>query len=141
MNGVLADTSVWIAYFKGRLEDMRVSDALDYLLSGDEAVVNDVILTELLPAMQARGEMEAADLMGSVRCPALEIDWSGLRSLQKDCLRAGINKVGIPDLIIAQQAMQLDIPLFSIDRHFELISQVAPLRFWPRQNRSANRKS
>ena len=40
MNGVLADTSVWIAYLKGRPEDKRVADALDYLLSGDEAVVN-----------------------------------------------------------------------------------------------------
>ena len=33
MNGVLADTSVWIAYLKGRPEDKRVADALDYLLS------------------------------------------------------------------------------------------------------------
>ena len=141
MTGVLADTSVWIAYFKGRSEDKRVSDALDYLLSGDEAIVNDVILTELLPAMQARGEMEAADLMGSVRCPSLEIDWSGLRSLQKDCIRAGINKIGIPDLIIAQQSMRLDVPLFSLDKHFELIAKVAPLRLWPKQHRNTRRKS
>ena len=141
MSGVLADTSVWIAYFKGRAEDKSASDALDYLLTGDEALVNDVILTELLPSMQARGEAEAANLMGSLRCPALEIDWKGLRNLQKDCLCAGINKVGIPDLIIAQQAMRLDIPLFSLDRHFELIAKVAPLRLWPRQHRSARRKS
>ena len=141
MNGVLADTSVWIAYFKGRQEDRHISDALDYLLSGDEVVVNDIVLTELLPAMQARGEMEVADLMGSLRCPALEIDWNGLRDLQKECIRAGINKVGIPDLIIAQQAMRLEIPLFSIDRHFELIARVAPLCLWPRQHRSAKRKS
>jgi len=141
MNGVLADTSVWIAYLKGRPEDKRVADALDYLLSGDEAVVNDVILTELLPAMQARGEMEAAALMGSLRCPALEIDWKGLRDIQTECLRAGINKVGIPDLIIAQQAVRLDMPLFSLDRHFELIAQVLPLCLWPRQHRSAKRKS
>jgi len=35
----------------------------------------------------------------------------------------GLNRVGVPDLIIAQNALQNDIPLFSFDRHFEIMKK------------------
>ena len=60
MNGVLADTSVWIAYFKGRQEDRHISDALDYLLSGDEAVVNDVMRMTMKKLTQGATRLAAA---------------------------------------------------------------------------------
>ena len=60
MNGVLADTSVWIAYLKGRPEDKRVADALDYLLSGDEAVVNDVMRKTMGKLKQGATRLAAA---------------------------------------------------------------------------------
>ena len=62
---------------------------------------------------------------------ALEIDWPDIRALQETCLRSGINKVGLPDLIIAQQAIRLGIPLFSLDRHFTLMSRHVNLVLWP----------
>ena len=34
--------------------------------------------------------------------------------------------------MIAQQAIQLDVPLFSLDRHFALMAQHTSLRIWPR---------
>ena len=55
----------------------------------------------------------------------------GVRALQETCLRSGINKVGLPDLIIAQQAIRLGIPLFSLDRHFTLMSKHVSLALWP----------
>ena len=131
MNGVLVDTSVWVAYFRGRKADRATAEALDYLLSGDEAVVNDVILSELLPFMVVRGEKDCADALSAVHSPAVEIDWKGVRTLQEACLRHGINKVGIPDLIIAQQAMRLGIPLFSLDGHFALMAKYCDLKLWP----------
>ena len=131
MNDVIVDTSVWVAYFRGRKEDQTTAEALDYLLSGDEALVNDVILSELLPFMIVRGEKRCADALSAVRSPALAIDWAGIRVLQETCLRNGINKVGIPDLIIAQQAMALGLPLFSLDGHFALMSKCCGLKLWP----------
>ena len=53
---VLVDTSVWISFFRGRKDEAEVCEALDYLLSGDEVVVNDVILSELLPPIVVRKE-------------------------------------------------------------------------------------
>ncbi len=131
MNGVIVDTSVWIAFFRGLPEDKATSDALDYLLSGDEAIVNEVILTELVPFLNVRGETERAASLFALLSPDLDTDWHELRMLQETCLRAGINKVGIPDLMIAQQAMRLNMPLFSIDKHFPLIAKVSSLCLWP----------
>lgn len=36
-------------------------------------------------------------------------------------LKNGINKVGIPDLIIIQQVVDQKISLFSFDKHFKLM--------------------
>ena len=37
MNDVIVDTSVWVSYFRGDKAGKRAADALEYLLSGDEA--------------------------------------------------------------------------------------------------------
>lgn len=131
MSSVLVDTSVWIAYFRGREEEKVIADALAYLISGDEAVVNDVILTELVPFMNVRGETACVDALSALRSPKLDIDWPGLRMLQETCISNGINKVGIPDLMIAQQSISLGIPIFSLDGHFALMAQCTPLHLWP----------
>lgn len=133
MNGVLVDTSVWISYFRGRPEERNIADGLDYLLSGDEVLVNDVVLSELIPAMEMRGEAEAVEVMKAIRRPELAVDWEEIRRMQLICLKNGINKVGIPDLMIAWQALLLDVPLFTLDRHFLLMSTPLELRLWPKQ--------
>ena len=43
----------------------------------------------------------------------------------------GINKVGIPDLMIAQQSIQGGSPVFSLDGHFRQMAKKLPLRLWP----------
>ena len=131
MRDVIVDTTVWIAYFRGSKSDKGIADALDYLLSGDEAVLNEVILSELLPFIRVRGEQDCAEAISAVRSPGLDIDWEGIRTLQETCLRNGINKVGIPDLIIVQQAIRLGIPVFSLDAHFKLMAKCTPLKLWP----------
>ena len=128
---VLVDSTVWISYFRGTKGEERIAEALDYLLSGDEASVNEVIRTEVMPMMTVRGE--DASLLEAVRCSALSIDWMDVRALQVKCLRSGLNKVGIGDLVIALDAVSRDEPLFSLDRHFRLIKKALPaLRLWPK---------
>ena len=131
MQGVMVDTSVWVAYFREGDAAKSVADALDYLLSGDEVVTNEIILTELIPFMRLRREKRAEEALLALPNPELRIDWPGVRALQEKCLRAGINSVGIPDVIIALHSKGLDIPLFSIDRHFRLLAPLCGLRLWP----------
>ena len=131
MPGVMVDTSVWVAYFRGGKDFYPVADALDYLLADGDVVVDEIILSELLPFMRIRGEAEAEDALLALDNPPLAPDWPQLRQWQEQCLRHGVNKVGIPDLLIAQHAKALGVPLFSLDRHFPLMAPLVGLELWP----------
>lgn len=122
---VLVDSSVWIAFFRGVETSAR---ALDTLLSEDRVVVNALILCELVPALRLRKEHNVVSLLRDVRQLPLRIDWKKVESHQVLCMRNGINGVGIPDLIIAQNAMDAEVPLLSLDKHFRLMETCMPLR-------------
>jgi len=47
---VLIDTSVWIDYFKGAKD----SEKLDYLIDNNLVLINDLILTELIPLLKIK---------------------------------------------------------------------------------------
>lgn len=120
---VLVDTSVWVAYFRGA-GDLTT---MDWLIEEDLLVTNDLILAELTPALLFRGERELVALLGEVERFPLALDWDGIIDMQVTCLRNGINKVGIPDLIVAQQVIQSSFSLFTLDKHFRLMSRYMPL--------------
>lgn len=120
---VLVDSSAWIAYFRGAGDPAP----LDWLIEEGLAVTNDLILAELTPALVIRGETEIVRLLREIERIPMTIEWAGIVELQITCLRNGINKVGIPDLIVAQHAMQNDLALLTLDKHFRLLSRHAGL--------------
>jgi predicted nucleic acid-binding protein len=120
---VLVDSSVWVAYFRGASD----LPSLDWLIEEGLVVTNDLILAELTPALLVRGERKLVGLLREIECIPLALDWEGIIEMQVTCLRNGINKVGIPDLIVAQQALLHNLSLFSLDKHFRLLSKHVPL--------------
>lgn len=120
---VLVDSSVWVEYFRGS----RGDGALDLLIEENLVVVNDLILAELIPALHLRRQRKLVGLMREISRPPLTIDWDDIIQMQIVCLRNGINEVGIPDLVIAQHAIQNGLELFSRDRHFGLLARHVPL--------------
>lgn len=113
---VLIDSSVWIEYFKtGGIEK------LDRLIEEDLACINELILTELAPALMLKKETDILEGLQAVSMIPLNIDWEIVRDYQLMNLKNGINKVGIPDLIILQQVIDEKITLFSFDKHFKLM--------------------
>lgn len=120
---VLIGSSVWVAYFRG------VSDVtmVDWLIEEGVIVTNDLVLAELTPPLFVRGERKLISLLREIECVPLTIDWDGIIEMQVICLRNGINKVGIPDLIIAQHAIQNNLSLFSLDKHFAFLGRYMPL--------------
>ena len=120
---VLVDSSIWVEYFRGSSNDGR----LDFLIEENLVVVNDLILAELIPALHLRRQRKLIGLMREIVCPPLEVDWDDLIKIQIACLKHGINKVGIPDLMIAQHAIQNHLELYTRDKHFKLIGQHVPL--------------
>ena len=120
---VLVDSSVWIDYFRG----IGSGNALDSLIDENVVVVNDLILAELLPALHMRRQRKLISLLKEIARSPIHVEWDDIVQMQITCLRNGINKVGIPDLIIAQHAIQNGLELFSHDKHFAKLSRHIPL--------------
>ena len=115
---VLVDSSVWIAFFKGDIQ----SHILNTLLDSNTLCINDLILAELIPSIQHKKEYELRDLLLEITAIPLNIKWNGIIEMQTINLKNGINKVGIADLLIAQQVKNNDVSLYTLDRHFQLMS-------------------
>ncbi len=115
---VLVDTSIWIEYFKGR----EIALPLNGLIDTNNICVNDLILSELIPSINHKNDNELKELLFAINNIHLEINWNQVIHMQTVNLQNGINKVGIPDLIIAQNAIDNHLELYAIDKHFKLMS-------------------
>jgi predicted nucleic acid-binding protein len=116
---VLVDSSVWIDYFRDRGE----ADALELLIEENLVVTNDLILAELIPPLKLQKRKQVIALLREVKRQPVVIDWEAIIEFQTVCLANGINGIGIPDLIIAQNALQGGLKLMANDRHFRLLSK------------------
>lgn len=120
---VLVDSSVWIEYFR----NSKYPTELDFLISENLIVTNDLILAELIPYMHIQKQTRLINLMQEIDRVPLNINWPDIITMQVACIKNGINGVGIPDLIIVQHAIQNNYVLLAEDRHFKLISRYVPL--------------
>lgn len=121
---VIVDTSIWVDYFKGGTH----SSELDFLIDENLVAINEVILAELVPYLKLKRQNRLIELLSKVSNVPMNIDWNNIIDLQVKCLRSGINSVGIPDLIIAQNALSHSCAIYSLDKHFRLLSGVVKLR-------------
>jgi hypothetical protein len=121
---VLVDTSVWINY----LRDRKFGASLDILIDENLIVVNELILSELTPTLALQGQSKFIALLQLFPVQPIFIDWNEIRLIQTRCLRKGFNGIGIPDLIIAQNAIQNRTPLYTLDKHFRLLVEITQLK-------------
>ena len=121
---VLVDTSVWIDYFRSGDDNHR----LDLLIDENIVVTNDLILAELIPFLKIRKQKSIIELLKNINNLQLQIKWDEIIEFQVKCLKKGINGVGIPDLIIAQNAKQNDCEIYSLDTHFKLLSKALNIK-------------
>ena len=115
---ILVDSSVWIDYFR----DGKYSNQLDYYIEQNIISTNDLILAELIPVLKLKRKFPVVSLLRNITIIPLVINWENIINYQTTCLKHGINKVGIPDLIILDNVIQNDLTLFSLDKHFKLIN-------------------
>lgn len=121
---ILVDSSVWIDYFRGG----NISEVLDKYIDENLICINHLILAELVPALKLRKQNRLISLLYEVSKSPMHINWDKIISYQTICLKHGINKVGIPDLIIADHAIENDLILFTLDKHFKLINAYTDLK-------------
>lgn len=120
---VLVDTSVWIAY----LRSGNYSEPLDFFIDENLIVTNDLILAELIPFLKLRNQKKLISPLQHIKRLELMIAWDQIIEYQYQCLKNGMNGVGIPDLIIAQNAIQNHCAVFSQDNHFYLMRDILNL--------------
>jgi predicted nucleic acid-binding protein len=121
---ILVDSSIWIDYFRGG----ESSEVMDSYIDENIICTNYLILSELIPALRIRKKYKLIELLNEVSKVPLTINWNRIIDYQTLCLKNGINKVGIPDLIIVDNTMENDLMLFSLDKHFKLMSNHIDLK-------------
>ena len=123
---VLVDTSIWIDYFRGG----NNSKDIDFLIDENIIVTNEIILAELIPYLKIKKQLKVINLLHEVNRLPLNIHWEEIIEFQVKCLKGGTNGVGIPDLIIAQNAKQNSCEIYSLDKHFRLLNQVIKVNLY-----------
>jgi hypothetical protein len=126
---ILVDTSVWIDYFRER-NNPPTRQLREVLDAGVPFAVTPIIVQELVQG--AANEHEFDLLRGYFATQRtvlpddpLQIHCRAAR-LYFDCRRSGRTPRSSVDCLIAQTAIDHDLPLLHNDRDFERIAAVAP---------------
>ncbi|MFW6138971.1 MAG: PIN domain-containing protein [Spirochaetota bacterium] len=123
MSKILVDTTIWIEYFRS-----QGFTILNELIENNQVCINDLILAELIPYLQIKEKYELIESLESIEKIEIKINWEMIIQMQVKNLKNGINKVGIPDLIVLQNVIENNLVLFSIDKHFELMRDLFDYR-------------
>ena len=131
---ILVDTSVLIPYLKGR--ETATTAFLDRILSEDvEVALTPEIVQEVLQG--ARNETEWLTLKRYLSSQTMLFPADPLRShieaarIYYDCRRRGLTVRSTLDCVVAQAALEQDVPILHDDRDFEAIRHVRPLKTLP----------
>lgn len=118
-SGILADTSVWIEFFKQRSE---TGDALEALILQGSVRVCGVILFELVQGVKS--EAERSKILGAVsHLPYVEMSpslWQKTGDLSSSIRKKGLT-IPLSDILIAAVALEYNLTVFTLDGHFEQI--------------------
>jgi len=123
-DGVLVDTSVFISFFRGT----GYADEVVNLLNDSRVVITGIIIAELLQGIKEAGEKQRiAELFRAVH--SLEITtalWVKTGILASSLREKGIT-LPLTDIAIAVIALEHDLQVFTLDRHFR---QIAGLKLY-----------
>ena len=121
---VLVDTSVWIEYFRNG----NNFEKLDFLIDENLVATNDLILAELIPFLKVRNQGKLINLLHKINKYEIVVNWGQIIDYQYSCLKKGLNGIGIPDLIIVQNAKQNHCSIYSLDKHFNRMENILNIK-------------
>lgn len=121
-DGVLVDTSVLISFFKGTHE---LVEEVTKLLQNNRAVITGIIIAELLQGMKLlREEQTFAELLTALCHLELTNDiWIKTGKTALLLRRKGVS-LPLSDVAIATLAIEHNLSIFTLDKHFEQIPNV-----------------
>lgn len=119
---IIADTSVWIEYFKG---NAKIAAFLEENLLNENIYINGIIIAELLECIKTQKEAEAISSAIST-VPYLETgydNWIFSGNLSASLRKKGIT-LPLSNIIIAAAAIKNGMSIATLDRHFMQIQEV-----------------
>jgi tRNA(fMet)-specific endonuclease VapC len=121
-DNILADTSVWIEFFKTR---STTGDELEKLIKEQRAWTCGIVLFELIKGVKS--EAEKTTILNTLL--SLEyIEMSPLLWKNAGEIAASLKKQGknlpMSDILIAALAIEYNLQIFTLDKHFEQIPGV-----------------
>jgi len=118
-NNVLADTSVWIEFFR---PDTAAGKLLETLLSENSVVTCGTVLFELMQGVKSDKEKTVVmnALSGLSYLEMNEQLWQKSAELSSSLKKKGLT-LPLSDIFIAAIAIEHDLSVFTLDRHFEQI--------------------
>jgi hypothetical protein len=125
---VIVDTCIWASFFAKPASAEK--HAVDVLLDHDRVAILGVILGEVLLGVRRTDHADwvASRLRQSHYVEALWDDWRLAAQLGRDLAALG-HKLPLTDLIVAAVAKRLGLNVYTVDPHFDLISNLK--RHWP----------
>jgi predicted nucleic acid-binding protein len=117
---ILVDTSVWIDWSNDKTCAQAIE--LDRLLGADEAATTDIIMAEVLQGARTQALfddwLETMDALHYL--PVTQDAWLRAARLSFGLMRQGLI-TALSDLLIAQVALDNDLPVFATDTDFQRV--------------------
>lgn len=126
--GVLADTCAWIDYFRPR--ESPLSRALDRALRGDQICVCGQVMLELLQGVRSGADQSALiAALGALEYLEMRPStWMSAAEMSSALRRKG-RQLPHSDLLIAALALEHDLAVLTVDKHFSEIPGLALCEF------------
>ena len=129
--GVFLDTSIWIHYFQPQGDEVIKTEVKSVLLA-EQIFTCWVVKAELLVGAKDEKSFTRldADLDAMEDVPITSEVWLKAAHLGHTLRHQGLT-VPLPDLLIAQVALEEKLWLWHADEHFEYIKEIIPLKTRP----------
>lgn len=123
---ILVDTSVWIEYFKNLSEE--TAEKVDELLDEESTCISELVVAELIQGAKSEKEISVIEKLANTLAVLLQTKqtWRDSGILSYKLKKQGIT-ISLLDCYIAVIASENDCSVFTLDKHFEIISKHYPL--------------
>ncbi|GBD96343.1 MAG TPA: PIN domain-containing protein [Nitrospirae bacterium] len=121
-NGILADTSVWIEFFKSK---SATGDRLEALLVEDSVWSCGVVMFELLHGIKSEAEKSVIlDTLSNLAYAEMSQSlWQKSATLAAFLKKKGVT-LPLSDIFISAIAIENNLQVFTLDKHFEQVPEV-----------------
>lgn len=118
-SGILADTSVWIEFFKPK---SAAGDKLEALIKGNSVWICGIVLFELLQGVKAENEKaKILEVLSDLKYAEMSKPlWQKAGDISAALKKNGIT-LPLSDILIAAIAIEQNLRVFTLDKHFEQI--------------------